>query len=74
MNHQDTLLDGYIDALTRLTNILVVDGGMSPDLAADALLSGGTELLRKVHGAAGAADRLRHVADAVERENVEVIN
>ena len=73
MNHQDMLIDGYVDALARLTNLLV-GAGVNPDLAADALLSGGAELLRKHHGAGGAADRLRHVADAVERENLEVLN
>ena len=53
----DILLRGYVEGLTELTRLLL-DAGCDVDRAADALLSGAVELLRKRYSAQATAARV----------------
>jgi hypothetical protein len=65
-----TVLEQYCHALTELTNMCATE--VRPELLADALLSGGIEMLRKKYGAKVAVERVRQAARAVVERNPEV--
>ena len=62
---QDLLMREYVGLLVEVTNAFVVKLHMEPEVAADCLLSGTVEILRKRHGAAVAAEKLQDAAEVV---------
>jgi hypothetical protein len=65
------VLHKYIEALTEMTNTCRAE--VPAEILADALISGGVEILRKMHGAKIAAARLRQTADVVEQRHPTVL-
>ena len=61
------VLHGFIQGIVKLTNIAGMHVRMEE--LADALISGGVEMLRKIHGTPIAAERLRQVAAVIEAEH-----
>ena len=65
-DQQDALLRAFAEGLTQLCGLF---GELDRELMADALVSGGVEILRRRDGVQVAADRLREAADVVELKN-----
>jgi hypothetical protein len=64
-----TVLHAFIRAMTDVTNTCRTEVPL--EVLADAMLSGAAEILRKLHGAPIAAERIRQVAAEIERRYPE---
>ncbi len=62
-----SVLTAYCDALTSLTN--VSQAHVRPEVLADCLISGAAKILRGLHGAPIAAERLRQCANLIDEQH-----